>query len=220
MRARVRRSDAGFSLIEVLVAIVLFTALSTMLTGMVIQMLRTSSGVQSRLTNADQLRVAMDEVTKELRTAIRPEQLTSSCASACDAAFLPSTGSQVTFYANQGDAGKARLITLRVEENLPSKPGTGRLVEEEQASAVPGGIASAPACGTGCVKRTLARDLLWPVATSVFTYADSDCATFGAATDLTRISCVAVRLPVKGTRDNAGTSASSTVFLPNSVMGP
>lgn len=211
-----RRTDAGFSLIEVLVGTAVFTILFGLLTGLVVEMLRTESGTRGRIKNVDQVRVALDSVTKNLRTAVRPEQL-GACTSACDAAFLPSTGSSVSFYANHGDAGKARLTTYRVEQN-PDELGTGRLVELQSAAAAPAGAAS-HSCGAGCVQRVLATDLAWPVTQPVFSYADSGCATFGLTTALADIACVAVDLPVEGARDYPGTSANSTVFLPNSVMG-
>lgn len=214
-----RRSDAGMTLIEVLVGVVIFTVLGGLLTGFVVEMLRSNTGTTNRAANVDQLRVSTDALTKGLRTAVRPEQLNPACASACDAAFLSASASAVTFYANHGAAGKARLTTYRVEQD-PDKLGTGRLVEEVRASAAPGG-APVTACGAGCTSRTLARGLVWPViaADPVFAFADDGCANFVTTMDAADIACVLIDLPVLGARDNPGTSATATVFLPNSVMG-
>lgn len=213
------RSDAGMTLIEVLVGVVIFTVIGGLLTAFVVEMLRSNTGTTNRATNVDQLRVSTDAVTRGLRTAVRPEQLNSACASACDAAFLTASPSAVTFYANHGTAGKARLTTYRVEQD-PNRTGTGRLVEELRASAAPGGAPST-ACGAGCTSRTLARGLAWPVSVAepVFSFADAGCATFVTAMNTADIACVLVDLAVLGARDNPGTSATSTVFLPNSVMG-
>ncbi len=207
------------TLIEVLVGVVIFTVLGGLLTAFVIDMLRSSTGTTNRAANVDQLRVSTDALTKGLRTAVRPEQLNPACASACDAAFLTATASETTFYANHGAAGQARLTTYRVEQD-PDRLGTGRLVEERHTSAAPGGAPST-ACGAGCAKRTLARGLVWPVtaADPVFAFADSGCDDFTSAVARADIACVVIDLPVLGARDNPGTSATATVFLPNSVMG-
>lgn len=203
-----------------MVGIAIFTVLMGLLTGLVVDMLRTSSGTSARLTNVDGLRVGLDGVTKGLRTAARPEQLNPACATGCDSAFLSSAPTAVTFYANYGAVGKAQLTTYRVEENLPTAVGTGRLVEEIHAAAVPGGSPST-VCSAGCVRRTLVRGLTWPVpaAAPVFDVAGAGCIDFMTAVALADIACVLIDLPVNGARDNPGTSATSTVFLPNSVMG-
>ena len=214
-----RRCDAGMTLMEILVGVVIFTALGGLLTAFIVDMLRSSTGTTNRAANVDQLRVSTDALTKGLRTAVRPEQLNPACVSACDAAFLTASAGAVTFYANHGSPGQARLTTYRVEQD-PDRPDTGRLVEEMRASAAPGGTPST-ACGVGCTSRTLARGLVWPVdaVDPVFAYADEKCADFVTAVAPADIACVLIDLPVLGARDNPGTSATATVFLPNSVMG-
>lgn len=213
------RRDAGISLIEVLVGVVILGVLGGLLSTFVIDMLRTSTGTSSRLTNVDSMRVALDDVTKGLRTAVRPEQLNPDCASQCDAAFRSAESNSVTFYANYGVAGKAQLTTYRVEAD-PHHPGTARLVEEIFPAAAPGGSPSTT-CSTGCKQRVVARGLVWPLAVSdpIFDFADAGCADFAATVPLPDIACVLIDVPLAGKRDNGGTSATATVFLPNSVMG-
>lgn len=213
------RSDSGLTLIEVLVGVVIFTVLGGLLTALVVEMLRSSTGTTNRAANVDQLRVSTDALTKGLRTAVRPEQLNPGCASACEAAFLTASPNAVTFYANHGSPGQARLTTYRVEQD-PDRPDSGRLVEELRANAAPGGAPST-ACGVGCTSRVLARGLVWPVeaADPVFAYADSGCDDFVTPVAAEDIACVLIDLPLLGARDNPGTSATATVFLPNSVMG-
>lgn len=208
------------TLIEVLVGMAIFIILGGLLTGFVIDMFRTNTGTTNRASNVDQLRASTDAVTKGLRTAVRPEQLNPACATACTEAFLDATAGAVTFYAHHGVAGQSRLTTYRIEQDLPERPGTGRLVEEVHPSAVPGGSPSTT-CGGGCTKRTLARGVLWPVTTAdpVFAFADTGCADFVTPVAREDIGCVVVDLSLLGARDNAGSSATTTVFLPNSVMG-
>lgn len=207
------------TLLEVVVGVVIFTVIGGLLTTFVLDMLRTSAGTTNRATNVDQLRVSSDALTNGLRTAVRPEQLNPACTSACDEAFVAASASAVTFYANNGTAGQARLTTYRVEQD-PAKVGTGRLVEEARVSAAPGGTPST-ACGTGCKQRTLARGLVWPVtaADPVFAFADEGCDDFVTPVARADIACVLIDLPLLGARDNPGTSVTATVFLPNSVMG-
>ncbi len=209
------------TLVEVMVGMAIFTILGGLLTGFVIDMLRSSTGTSTRVSNVDQLRVAMDDVTKGLRTAVRPEQLNPGCTGTCDSAFLAASASSVAFYANYGAAGKAQLTVFRVEQNLPDHPGTGRFVEERQSAAIPAGTTTVPSCGASCTKRTLVTGLTWPVAAAdpAFAFADDQCSDFTTPVDKADIACVVVDLPIVGARDNPGTSARSTVFLPNSVMG-
>lgn len=220
-RAARRRAgeDAGITLIEVLVGVVLLSLVGGLLTTLVVDMLRTSSGTSSRLTNVDSVRVALDDVTKGLRTAVRPEQLNPACTTNCDSAFRAAAGTSVSFYANYGTSGQAQLTTYRVEAD-PDHPGTGRLVEEVFASAPPGGTPSLT-CGTGCRTRVVARGLTWPLTGTdpVFDYADDQCTDFAAIVALADIGCVLIDVPIEAKRDDKGTSATATVFLPNSVMG-
>lgn len=224
--------DSGFGLVETMVGIVIFTVVTGLLTTFVIDMLRTGVGVNNRLTNVDQLRVAMDELSKGLRIAVRPEQIDTSCVDTtqadCDVSLYAPAADAVRFYANHGDidaAGNAgvRLTTYQVEAD-PDYPGTGRLVASIGRPSNPVALNNA-SCGSGCVTRFLARNLVWPVQAPVFTYAGSDCSTFSPppATQPTALSansaCVAVTLQTAGARDNAGAGVTSAVFLPNSVIG-
>ncbi|MGQ0846216.1 MAG: PulJ/GspJ family protein [Sporichthyaceae bacterium] len=217
------RDDTGAGLIEVLVGIVIFSVVMGLLATFTIDMLRKGSATSNRVTNVDQLRVAMDEISKGLRIAVRPEQLNAACTGTCDVTLYAPTATSVAFYANHGDAAGARLTSYSVEAD-PDRPGTGRLVATLKPAAAP--VALAPStCVTNCVSRTLVRGLVWPVPTAPFTYAGPTCSGFAAppapqpAAVSTSVACVAVDLRVAGARDNAGTSVTSTVFLPNSVIG-
>lgn len=214
----------------------LFTVLSGLVTGLVIHMLRTSTGTTNRLTNVNELRVATDAVTKGLRTAVRPEQLnTTNCTAAdCARAFVDATATSATFYGNHGKgttaAPRATVTTYRVEDD-PCIAGStsARLVEIVRASEVPGTVAATtPAAGTCPIAaggRTLADGLTWNAASPpvVFTYFDESCSALDplltATARLAKIGCIKVSIPIDGARDNPGASATSTVFLPNSVMG-
>jgi prepilin-type N-terminal cleavage/methylation domain-containing protein len=217
-----KRRPGGFSLIEVIVATAIFSVLTGLLATFVIQMVRTNAGTRARLSTTEQLRVGMDTMTKGLRTAVRPEQVNTSCVSTaswnCASPFLEATAQSVSLYANYGDTAGPRVTTYRVELD-PRRVGTGRLVEEQQAPAVPTG-SPVLACGTGCVSRILVDNITISPASQVFAFRDATGAALTtSATDLARAARIVVSLPVNGARDYAASSASSTVFLPNSVMG-
>lgn len=229
---RVQPRDAGAGLVEVMVGIAIFAAVTGLLTSFAVEVLRSGAGVKNRLANVDQLRVAMDEMSKGLRIALRPEQVDPGCVTADDSAGTPVTcdvslyvpdENTVAFYANYGDAAGPRLVSYRVEED-DRHAGTGQLVATTRSAGAVVALTS-PACETACTTRTLARGLTWPVPVAAFRYAGLDCETFTdppavlpAALPAT-VSCVAIDLRVAGARDNPDTSVTSTVFLPNSVIG-
>lgn len=219
-----RFADTGAGLVEVMVGILIFSVVTGLLTTFSIDMLKSSSATSNRLSNVDQLRVAMDELSKGFRIAVRPEQINAACAGACDISLYAPAAHAVSFYANHGDAAGPRLTTYRVEEDLPLQPGTGRLVAQHKGAATPVALTTST-CEAGCTTRTLARGLTWPVPIYPFTFAGSDCATFVAPPAVTpaavsaSVSCVRIDLRIAGGRDYAGTSVTSTVFLPNSVIG-
>ncbi|MGQ0465203.1 MAG: PilW family protein [Sporichthyaceae bacterium] len=218
------RRDTGAGLVEVMVGVVIFSVVTGLLATFSVDMIRKGSGTTSRLGNTDQLRVAMDEISKGLRIAVRPEQLNPACTVACDVTFYAPTATSLAFYANHGDAAGPRLTTYRVEAD-PQHPGTGRLVATLRPAATPVALSSTSStCATGCAERTLVRGLTWPVPAAPFVYAGASCATAlaqpsapGAVSP--SVACVAVDLRTAGGRDYAGTSVTSTVFLPNSAIG-
>ena len=148
----------------------------------------------------------------------------------CDVSlyWVAPTAISVTFYANHGqvDTTPAK-VPLADPHHLPDRtghapaPGHGRLVAELGAATKPVAL-STGTCGVGCASRTLVRGLTWPVPVAPFKYAGSNCDEFSEPTTgavSTAVACVAVDLQVVGARDNAGTSVTSTVFMPNSVIG-
>lgn len=216
------RRDAGMGLVEVMVGVVIFTIVTGLLTGFVIDMLRTGSGTTARMANVDATRVAMDELSKGLRVAVRPEQFNAACTGACDVALYAPAANAVSFYANYGDAAGPRLTTYQIVED-PYAPGTGHLIARHRSAGPPAALTATNTCGAGCTERVLARGLVWPVPTPAFSYADAGCTAFSAPTAPAAVTadaaCVAIDIRVAGARDNPGTSVTSTVFLPNSMIG-
>lgn len=72
MRAAQRRTspdDDGFTLVEVLVAMVLFGVLSTVLLGFAISTARVTEGIRARADVTEESRLAVERMSRELRQA-------------------------------------------------------------------------------------------------------------------------------------------------------
>lgn len=244
-RQRDRRSDGGFSLIELLTVIAVMSVLGTLVTSLVISTLRSSSGTRARLADVDNVRVAMDSMTRTLRTAIAPAQLGATCAPSCDAAFTtfdPSTPAGlakplapcgVTFYANFGSAA-AGQVDRPVKMTYVLKPkGDGAIADLIERRQKPDGSSGIATSWTGPVtERVLINGIAFDPAVfgtgtgctsgtptaPLFRYTDSS----GAATaDVSRVHAIDINLPVRtpNALHNATTSASTRIFLPNAAWG-
>jgi prepilin-type N-terminal cleavage/methylation domain-containing protein len=233
-----RSRDGGFSLIELLVAVSLFTAVLALVSGVVIESLKSSTDTRNRLANLDQVRAGMDSMTKSLRTSVRPEQLNGHCVASCDVAFESAKDYQVTFYANLGEvdaAGRAAPTRFSYTVGPDPRDATGKtaVVTEMRQQVLPtwasGDYAFAGPCTVntavaGCSAREITRGLRWPFPDGpAFVYYDGAHAVLPEAELLTAaqrgvISAVDITLPV-GNADHPSPSVTSSVFLPNSILG-
>ncbi|MEI2619266.1 MAG: prepilin-type N-terminal cleavage/methylation domain-containing protein [Candidatus Nanopelagicales bacterium] len=106
--ARRTSDDRGVTLIEMLVVVsILGTVLAIVTEGLIVSQ-RTMSQNAYRLDGLSQSNVAMEAVTKVLRTAILPSQLQASFDGTDDeAAFIEGEANRVKFYANIDNDGPA-----------------------------------------------------------------------------------------------------------------
>lgn len=218
--------DAGFTIVEMVVAIGLFVMLVAMVGTTAVLGMRTTDGLGVRLDNANQSQQGMVAASKVLRTAVLPDQLDDqTCTGCADTAIVQATTTRVTFYANLNNTGQGpSLVTLQVVQD-PARPGEGLLQEVSQPPiALADNRYTFCAVGSpGCVvvTRTLARGLPWP-ATAVFGYYDFGGAPIAgpslSAADLPRVSSLDVLLTSQ-TRPSPGAFPASTlvqrVRLPN-----
>jgi prepilin-type N-terminal cleavage/methylation domain-containing protein len=233
--ARRRADDRGFSLMELIVAMGIFGLLMSILGGVVIEMLKADQSTRARLANVDQVRQGMDAMARNLRTAVRPAQLNSTCTTACEVAFESISSTKVVFHANVGDtdtAGNAAptLYTYTVAADPDDVLGeTARIVEIRQRVAptwTSGDYTFVPECTvggaavSGCTARVLASGIRWPFPSGEkpFAFTSAAGATLAAATDVGNVATVDITLPL-GTAANPSPSVASTVFLPNSILG-
>jgi prepilin-type N-terminal cleavage/methylation domain-containing protein len=107
--------NRGFTLVELMVAVAVlavvllgaYTALSNMQNA--------STGATERLVNLDEARLLMATITKDLRTAARPDPTESP--------FVFADGRRIQFYANLNTAQGPQLVTAYIDVEK-------RLVEE------------------------------------------------------------------------------------------
>lgn len=219
------RDDSGMSLAELVVTIGLMALIGTMVATVSIVVMRTYTGVESRIDNATQAELGVAAAGKVLRTAILPEQLEDTVCVGCGGTAIIQAGSNaVTFYANVGNTavGPSKVSLLVVAD--PQRPGTSYLLQQTEAP-IPKTSTSYTFCDrtkpSTCVIRNhvLARGLV-PTGPGVFTYYDyegAQMATTSVATNLSRVSSVDVVLRVKTSPgdDVPARTSVSRVRLPN-----
>jgi prepilin-type N-terminal cleavage/methylation domain-containing protein len=102
LRKFIRRlhGDEGLSLIEMVVVTLILGVVLAMVQQTTIQAQKELSGNSSRLDQLQQSKVAMESMSKVLRTSVLPTQLDGTCPLCATAAFLSGDVRSVQFYAN------------------------------------------------------------------------------------------------------------------------
>jgi prepilin-type N-terminal cleavage/methylation domain-containing protein len=223
---RIRRTDDGVTLTELLVTMVVLGILVSATVLMVSASMRVSSGNKERLDQSNSASIAMQRVSRTLRTAVLQSQLTTTCTLAIctESAFLKGTRTSVQFYADV-DNPKNSVGPSRVTYDITG----GVLTETVQKPDSPTPDAAGyHYCtpGPGCAIRTtvLATDVqtTGPVF-SFYTAADPVNAivlTTGqqlTAAQLKAVDSIDVSLVVQraGGANVAGASMIQRVALPN-----
>ncbi|OZB48540.1 MAG: hypothetical protein B7X40_06955 [Cellulomonas sp. 14-74-6] len=162
---------------------IVLIAVSTLSIGF----MRTNQQNINRQDQIDVARSATEAMSKTLRTAVMPSQLTSSCAGACAAdAFVLGQDFAVQFYANLNNAGNT-VGPSRVTYTVITAGGVSSLVEKIQTpdSPVPAASgylycdAEAAGASSTCKARLRTRTLAVGVqtATPMFSYYSATSAT-------------------------------------------
>lgn len=236
-----RRPDSGFTLVETMVSVALFSIVMALVTGVAIEMLKANAGTRDRIANLSQVRTGMDAMSKSIRTAVRPEQLNPACVVPCAAAITAADDYSLAFHANLGEvdaAGNPAPTWVRyvIAADPDDESGATALLTETRRQVLPTWTAgSYPFAGDctvggpavpGCTARMLAAGLQWPFPVEdapAFAYEGAGGLVLpgtGPLPDPARraITTVTISLPV-GDADNPSAGATSTVFLPNSSLG-
>jgi len=125
--------DGGFSLVELMVTMFIMGIVVAATVSLTIGFQRTNASNISRQEQIDTARSAVEAISKTVRTAIKPAQLTSSCAGFCVVdAFFQGTDFSVQFYANLNNS-RNRIGPSRVTYTLvKTGPTAGQIIETIQ----------------------------------------------------------------------------------------
>jgi hypothetical protein len=201
-----------------------------LVTTAMVSMLRNGASASSRLANLDQIRTGVDALSKNLRTAVRPEQLNPTCVSSCQAAFETATDTRAVFFANVGNEVGTKAAPTRITYAIAGDPadatGTTATVTETRQQVASTWTSGDYTWGTG-VTRTISRGITWPLPASsgpLFTYyngSNDPIATTPAPTTstLATIASIRIALPV-GDATHPSPGVSTSVFLPKATLGP
>lgn len=237
MRRHSETLDRGFTLIETMVATALLSVVLGLATSAFIEFLKEGSATTSRIADVDQVRTAMDAMSRTIRTAVAPELLLTDCSDpdttlpvgTCDSAFVSAAGTEIVFFANIGDEQvDASPEPTRVTYRIATIDGVASLQEVRQkiTARSANGYTFDPCLDAAACTRTLVDGLRPDAAGApVFGYFDLDNVTpltvAGSVptAGLTRIANVTVRLPVGSNDDTAASDVTSRILLPNSILG-
>ncbi len=223
---RIRRDDAGVTLAEMSVSMLVLALLVSAVVMMVTASQRISLGVKERMDQSNSATISMERVTRNLRTAVLQSQLTTVCTSTVctDSAFLKGSSTSVSFYADI-DNPKNAIGPSKVSYDVTG----GVLTETVQKPDSPTPDAAGyHYCTTGstCVVRTTVLATNVQTATAVFSYytaADAvNAITIATGSQLTAAQLkgvdsmdVQIKVVTPGGANVAGTSLIQRVALPN-----
>jgi type II secretory pathway pseudopilin PulG len=111
---RADRDDRGTSLVELVVVMLILGLVVAATVALTIGFQRTTSQNITRQDQIDVARTAVERMSKTIRTAVKPSQLTSGCAGCVADAFVKAEAYSVQFYANldnqDNSVGPSRII--------------------------------------------------------------------------------------------------------------
>jgi type II secretory pathway pseudopilin PulG len=235
VNARVRRraaptGEAGVSLVELLVTIIVTSIVATATVALVLGVHRANARNEARLDQVNTARNAVEVMTRGLRSAVRQSQLLPKCPGcAAEPAVVSASGYSVVFYTNLDNSGNA-AGPRKVSYTVATTGATaGQLVEVVQRpdSSTPTatGYRYCTTDDSACAARRSTRLLASGVRTDgtapLFSYTDSTGAGLaGSNLSATQLeSIVAVELTLRlvgispGARDD--TTYIQRVLLPN-----
>jgi prepilin-type N-terminal cleavage/methylation domain-containing protein len=120
---RVRRTDDGFSLIELMAAMAIGGVVLTALMGVFINGVRATTGIQNRVDDSGRARYASDRIVRLLDSQVCA-QLVATSDIATPPVFVGSTQNSMTFYGDlSGASGTPRKFTITYVPQAGSTPG-------------------------------------------------------------------------------------------------
>ena len=164
------RSDDGVTMAELTVTTLLMGVVTIAITGMVVTSMRVEAGVKERLDQSNAATIAMQRMSRNLRTAVLQNQLATTCTAAClDSAFLLGGPTSVQFYADV-DNPKNTIGPSRVTYSVVGGVLTETVQKPDSSVPDTSGYHYCTAGTTGCVIRTEILATGVQTTTDVFTY--------------------------------------------------
>lgn len=228
LRSRGLEGDRGTTLTELLVTLLIFSMVVAATITMAVGFARTNAENISRQDQIDSARASVQSMSRALRTAVMPSQLTSTCVSYTQDAFVVGRDYAVQFYANLDNPGNSVGPSRVTYSIATSGADAGNLVEKVQRpdSNVPTASGyqycdaevsgASAACRARLTTRVLARGV--QAGTPVFKYYDrsgnrmSPTTAGGTLTAAELARVLAVELVVSVQAPNA-TRADPTTYI-------
>lgn len=224
------------SLPELLISMMLLGVVLVAVTSLSIGFMRTNQQSINRQDQIDTARTATERMSKTLRTAVMPSQLSSACVGTCAVeAFVKGEDYAVQFYANLNNAGNAIGPSRVTYTVVTGADGVRSLLEKVQRpdSNIPAGgytycdaeaVGASADCRSRLTTRTLAKGLVQD--TPLFTYyqgssttAMSPAASGGSLTAANLAKVLAIELHVtvqqQGSVETRPTTYIQRITLPN-----
>ena len=209
--------DSGYTMMEMVVVVMILGIVLAMVQTTLILTQRTVAGSGSRVNQTQQARVAIDSITKVLRTAVLPSQLNGTGTSSTAAAFIQGTKISVQFYANINNDSNI-VGPSQVSYNVDAAGTLTEKIQPPDAHAA-GNYNYLYTCTTCATTRILARNV--STTQAMFTYYTKNGATIAdavlTAADLSSVDSVDVVVMVKASANQTiqATTLYERVTLPN-----
>ncbi|CAB4798245.1 MAG: hypothetical protein F2740_02360 [Actinobacteria bacterium] len=218
MMRHLKRSDEGVTLIEMVVVIAILSGVLAMVVTVIIAAQKNVNGNSARLDQIQQGKVAMESMSKTLRTAVRPSQLNATCTGCDQAAFLQGNARSVQFYANINNPANI-LGPSRVSYTVDNSGVLTETLQAPNAHAATDYNYQYCTPGPGCTvtSRVLARGV--SLNQNMFTYYDASNNTFTtlplASADLPRVDSIDIIVKISSSAQVSATTFTQRVTLPN-----
>ena len=191
--------DAGITLVELLVAMLVSGIVATMVATVTIQAFRIQRQTLTRETDSTAASLAMETITRDLRQALATQVTVAGQVTAVNA-FSTTTASSATLVT------WSKADPVRVTYTLTN----GTLTRAEKAPDSTGRGTATTFDGAGATRTsTVARNV---TSTALFTYVRSDgTESTSYATDLDRALIAAVRVNLTVNSDSSGKLPGTTI---------
>ena len=121
------------SLTELIVTMFIMSVVIIGAVSLTIGFQRTNAANLARQDAIDTARTTSESMSRTIRAAVKPSQLTLSCAGCTQDAFIEARDFSVRFYSNINNAGNTVVTGSPSDDNMIVQPGApGRVVQHPQ----------------------------------------------------------------------------------------